>query len=112
VKTELDFKLVPLDKWVDLYHESSYMLHMSNDLKSLYNDIGRFAAVQVKEQSDYDRELAEAAAEYFSTPTEESRAKVEQLVKVREEIVKVERNYQPAAGERDNAIAPVEEVIK
>lgn len=56
MKTVLDFTRVPLDKWVDLYvavDNNSHVLECALDVK-------KFASTEVKEQSDYDAEVAEA----------------------------------------------------
>ena len=65
MRTELDFSKVPLDKWVDLYN-ACYSVP-SDRIHKAYSDVNKFAEVQVKEQSDYDAEIAEACAEYFDS---------------------------------------------
>jgi len=65
MRTELDFSKVPLDKWVDLYN-ACYSVP-SDRIHKAYSDVNKFAEVQVKEQSDYDAEVAEACAEYFDS---------------------------------------------
>lgn len=63
MKTVLDFSRVPLDKWIDLYESVEKNSHVYESL----SDIKKFAQTQVKEQSDYDKDIAEACAEYFAS---------------------------------------------
>lgn len=63
MKTILDFTRVPLDKWVDLYRAVNINSYVYESLA----DITKIATTQVKEASDYDKEVAEACVAYFTS---------------------------------------------
>lgn len=81
MKTELDFSRVPLDKWVDLYNASGRS--PDSITYKAYSDVNKYAEVQVKEQSDYDKDLADACTEWFANSTTESFVKIQETIKLR-----------------------------
>lgn len=72
MKIVLDFSKVPLDKWVDLYESVDKDPYGHVGLE----DVKKFAQVQVKEQSDYDKEIAEACVDYFNNLSDHSKYSV------------------------------------
>lgn len=103
MKTVLDFSKVPLDKWVDLYtavDSNSHVFESASDIK-------RFATTQVKEQSDYDKEVAEACATYFSdSSSHDNYLKLADALKARSEAPKEDSVDKEAHSKRDEKDLP------
>lgn len=87
MKTVLDFTRVPLDKWVDLYtavDKNSHVYECASDIK-------KFASMEVKEQSDYDAEVAEAVTLWWDDSGNSDKAKMlSGLIKARKEALSKE----------------------
>lgn len=83
MKTVLDFTRVPLDKWVDLFNrvENNAVIY------SWAFDIKKFASMEVKEQSDYDAEVAEAATAYLDKISVDNYHTLAELVASRKEAL-------------------------
>lgn len=82
MKTELDFSRVPLDKWVDLYNSDTY------SFSKCIEDINKFAEVQVKEQADYDKALADACVKWWDEMSTENHFNLVELIDARKKVAK------------------------
>lgn len=70
MKKILDFSKVPLDKWRDLYWAVHNDIGAGPGVNSLYKDIAQIATVEVKEESDIDKEIAEELLANDGSPSE------------------------------------------
>ena|SRR6185436_3672627 len=108
MKTELDFTKVPLDKWVDLFNA------VLEDGEKLINaslkDVKKAAEVQVKDEADLNKEIAEAYTAWISSPKSEPElfSKLTDAVAARKELLGIKD--EPV--EQKPKLLPVEEVIK
>ncbi len=116
MKTELDFTKVPLDKWVDLCDIiEGYAVDLPQKVWRAYLDIRKIAEVQVKEEVDLNKELAEAYMDWVSDPGSEvsnaAFSKLSDAVSARKKLLGLKEK--PVKDvKRENALAPVEEIIK
>jgi hypothetical protein len=86
MKTVLDFTRVPLDKWVDLYNYVGRT--PQNGTPYCWKDINQLASVEVKEQSDYDAEVAEAVTLWWDDSGNSDKAKnLSALISARKEAL-------------------------
>lgn len=117
MKTILDFKLVPLDKWVDLYNAcdpeaGSQFVYINNAWK----DVTRLAQTQVKDENDLNRELAEAAADYMNSSFDSRKfGRLQDATNARNEFLGIKFEVEEAAPVPEpggKKHTPLEELIK
>lgn len=118
MKTELDFKLVPLDKWVDLYNALDNSTAEGPFWKA-WKDVKKAAEYQVKEEADYNKEIAEAVTTWFSkgiTKETEDAAYTAMYgaINARKKMLGIvdESVSDDKQSKRENELAPVEDIIK
>jgi len=120
MKTELDFTKVPLDKWVDFYKVYD-ATGEGPRADSAFRDIKKAAETQVKEEADLNKEIADAATQWFldySMPKNDGQEiyiylKLKDAIDTRAKmlgIVPVAK--EEPAPEQKPELLPVEEVIK
>jgi hypothetical protein len=112
MKTELDFSRVPLDKWVDLYNAVHTMSAMLVD--KAYLDIEKAARIEVKDEFDYNKEIADAVTAWWASPKAEPAiwARLQDAVDARKKLLGIVDATVEAEPKRENALAPVEDIIK
>lgn len=113
MKTELDFTRVPLDKWVDLYNALDNT-DTSGPFWKAWKDVKYAAQYQVKEEADLNKEIVDKlTAAVVSGDKDVTWDSVEKLVNARAAILGIA--VTPVTVEdvkRENALAPVEDIIK
>lgn len=112
MKTELDFTKVPLDKWVDLFNQIDVAPDVDAQTLRVWRDVKKAAEVQVKEEADLNKEIADAYLVWTSDPNSKEAdvafGKLLDAVAAKKKLMGIEEK----PVERENALAPVEDIIK
>lgn len=111
MKTELDFTKVPLDKWVDLYNSVNLQIDAPMYVVRSFKDVKKAAEVQIKEESDLNKEIVEALSAWRELEGEEAvktYGKVLEGLEARKKLLGI----QGKPVEQKPELLPAEEIIK